>query len=279
MSEHDAVRRQQRRRGGRTARRPAQRLPRRHRNPPRGPDQYPARPTRPVSRAALQRIHRRTRRRRARRARSASPRAPSTATTWWSEPTGCTRPSDGSRSVPSSSFCATSASTSRSAALPDYTPAGRHNPMYNFPGHLTGIAAYNDKALAVFMFRSAWIDYDYHDLEAQKRILADAFAGHTEWRVPELVDAAVAGPGTLLRLRQPDSHAHLAPRPRRPRRGRRTLRLQPFRSRDQPGPDRRLVSRPGPAATTPATWRRRRAVRTRPAAARHPLAGDRRARR
>jgi 2-polyprenyl-6-methoxyphenol hydroxylase-like FAD-dependent oxidoreductase len=80
------------------------------------------------------------------------------------------------------------------AELPDYTPTGRNNPMYNFPGHMTGIAAYNDKALAVFMFRSPWIDYDYHDLAAQKRILADAFAGHGEWRVRELVDAALRDP-------------------------------------------------------------------------------------
>jgi 2-polyprenyl-6-methoxyphenol hydroxylase-like FAD-dependent oxidoreductase len=80
------------------------------------------------------------------------------------------------------------------AELPGYTPDGRNNPMYNYPGHLTGIAAYNDKALAVFMFRSPWIDYDYHDLDAQKRILADAFAGHDEWRVPELVEAAVRDP-------------------------------------------------------------------------------------
>ncbi|OBG96525.1 monooxygenase [Mycobacterium sp. E3251] len=80
------------------------------------------------------------------------------------------------------------------AALPNYTPNGRINPMYNFPGHLIGIAAYNDKALAVFMFRSDWIEYDYHDLDAQKRILTDAFAGHTEWRIPQLLDAAVADP-------------------------------------------------------------------------------------
>jgi 2-polyprenyl-6-methoxyphenol hydroxylase-like FAD-dependent oxidoreductase len=77
------------------------------------------------------------------------------------------------------------------AALPDYTPTGRNNPMYNFPGHLAGIATYNDKALAVFMFRSSWIDYDYHDLAAQKQILADAFSGHNEWRIPELIKAAV----------------------------------------------------------------------------------------
>jgi 2-polyprenyl-6-methoxyphenol hydroxylase-like FAD-dependent oxidoreductase len=80
------------------------------------------------------------------------------------------------------------------AELSDYAPAGHHNPMYNFPGRLTGIAAYNDKALAVFMFRSPWVDYDYHDLDAQQRILADAYAGHNEWKVPELVSAAVQDP-------------------------------------------------------------------------------------
>ena len=83
------------------------------------------------------------------------------------------------------------------AALPDWpiqAPTVRHNPMYNFPGHMTGIAAYNDKALAVFMFRSPWIDYDYHDLAAQKQILTDAFAGHSEWRIPELINAAVQDP-------------------------------------------------------------------------------------
>jgi 2-polyprenyl-6-methoxyphenol hydroxylase-like FAD-dependent oxidoreductase len=80
------------------------------------------------------------------------------------------------------------------AELPGYTPVGRINPMYNYPGHLAGIAAYNDKALAVFMFRSDWIDYDYRDLAAQKRILTDAFAGHSEWKVPELISAAEQDP-------------------------------------------------------------------------------------
>jgi 2-polyprenyl-6-methoxyphenol hydroxylase-like FAD-dependent oxidoreductase len=79
------------------------------------------------------------------------------------------------------------------AALPDRpteAPVVRRNPMYNFPGHLIGIAAYNAKALAVFMFRSSWVDYDYHDLADQQRILADAFAGHGEWKVQELIHAA-----------------------------------------------------------------------------------------
>jgi 2-polyprenyl-6-methoxyphenol hydroxylase-like FAD-dependent oxidoreductase len=80
------------------------------------------------------------------------------------------------------------------ADLPGYAGTGRDNPLYNYPGHLIGIAAYNDKALAVFIFRSPWIDYDYHDLAAQKQILIDAFAGHDEWKIPELLDAARKDP-------------------------------------------------------------------------------------
>lgn len=76
------------------------------------------------------------------------------------------------------------------ADLPGYVQADRRNPMYNAPGRMAGIATYRDKALAVFMFRSRWIDYDYHDLNAQKQILRDAFNGHADWKVPELLDAA-----------------------------------------------------------------------------------------
>jgi 2-polyprenyl-6-methoxyphenol hydroxylase-like FAD-dependent oxidoreductase len=76
------------------------------------------------------------------------------------------------------------------ADLPGYAQLDRQNPMYNFPGHLIGIATYRDKALGTFMFRSSWIDYDYHDLAAQQQILLDAFAGHTEWKVPDLLDNA-----------------------------------------------------------------------------------------
>jgi 2-polyprenyl-6-methoxyphenol hydroxylase-like FAD-dependent oxidoreductase len=76
------------------------------------------------------------------------------------------------------------------ADLPNYAQPDRRNPMYNFPGHLIGIAAYRDKALGVFMFRSSWIDYDYHDAAAQQQILVGAFAGHTEWKIRDLLDAA-----------------------------------------------------------------------------------------
>lgn len=80
------------------------------------------------------------------------------------------------------------------ANLPQYHASGAPNPIYNFPGHMAGIVTYRDVALAVLSFRSSWIDYDYHDLDAQKRILREEFAGHDRWRVPELLDAACADP-------------------------------------------------------------------------------------
>ncbi|MGB3481958.1 MAG: FAD-dependent monooxygenase [Mycobacterium sp.] len=80
------------------------------------------------------------------------------------------------------------------AELPGHMPEGRTNPLYNFPGHLIGLATYNSTALAVFMFRSPWIEYDYHDLAAQKQILIETYGNHDEWRVPELLDAARQDP-------------------------------------------------------------------------------------
>ena len=80
------------------------------------------------------------------------------------------------------------------AHAPDYHATGTPNPIYNFPGHLAGIFTYRDVTLAVLNFRSSWIDYDYHDLDAQKRILTAEFGGHKRWRVPELLDAACRDP-------------------------------------------------------------------------------------
>jgi 2-polyprenyl-6-methoxyphenol hydroxylase-like FAD-dependent oxidoreductase len=66
--------------------------------------------------------------------------------------------------------------------------------LHNVPGRMAGIARFKGKALAIFTFRSEWLDYDYRDLDAQKEILIDAFAGHTSWKIPELLDAARADP-------------------------------------------------------------------------------------
>ena len=66
--------------------------------------------------------------------------------------------------------------------------------MFNSPGLMAGITGYQDKALAVFLFRSPWIDYDYRDLDAQKKLLTDAFAGQRDWRIDELLEAALVDP-------------------------------------------------------------------------------------
>jgi len=68
------------------------------------------------------------------------------------------------------------------------------NSIYNVPRRMAGIFRYKSKAVAVFQFRSEPIDYDHHDLDAQKKILIDAFAGYQSWRIPELLDAARADP-------------------------------------------------------------------------------------
>jgi 2-polyprenyl-6-methoxyphenol hydroxylase-like FAD-dependent oxidoreductase len=68
------------------------------------------------------------------------------------------------------------------------------NSIYNVPRRMAGIFRYKGKAVAVFQFRSEPIDYDHHDLDAQKKILIDAFAGYRSWRIPELLDAARADP-------------------------------------------------------------------------------------
>ncbi|MBA0048540.1 FAD-dependent monooxygenase [Mycobacteroides sp. LB1] len=78
--------------------------------------------------------------------------------------------------------------------LTGYQVDGAPNPIYNFPGHMAGIVTYRDVALAVLTFRSPWIDYEYQDLDTQKRILTEEFDGHGRWRVPELLDAACRDP-------------------------------------------------------------------------------------
>lgn len=80
------------------------------------------------------------------------------------------------------------------AELPDEARTDQLNPVYNFPGHVAIILRCKDRALAYLSFRSDLIDYDYHDLDAQKKILIDAFADRTEWKIPRLLDAVRADP-------------------------------------------------------------------------------------
>jgi 2-polyprenyl-6-methoxyphenol hydroxylase-like FAD-dependent oxidoreductase len=63
--------------------------------------------------------------------------------------------------------------------------------MHNSPGKVAGIHRYHDDACAFFMFRSPTLSYDYHDLDQQKKLLIEAFAGET-WLVPKLLDTVRA---------------------------------------------------------------------------------------
>ncbi len=80
------------------------------------------------------------------------------------------------------------------AALPDEARTEGVNSIHNVPRRLAGTFWYKDRAVAVFQFRSEPLDYDRRDLDAQKKIVIDAFAGHRSWRIPELLDAVRADP-------------------------------------------------------------------------------------
>jgi len=68
--------------------------------------------------------------------------------------------------------------------------------IYNEPGKMAGVyrSGNHAGAKAYFAFRRrAPLTYDYRDVEEQKRLLSEAFAG-MPWRVPELLDSALADP-------------------------------------------------------------------------------------
>ncbi|MFE6446200.1 FAD-dependent monooxygenase [Nocardiopsis dassonvillei] len=81
------------------------------------------------------------------------------------------------------------------AALPGEARSEGVNSIHNVPSRMAGTFWYKDRAVAVFQFRSEPLDYDRHDLDAQKKIVIDAFAEHRSWRIPELLDAVRADPG------------------------------------------------------------------------------------
>ncbi|HSX02496.1 MAG TPA: FAD-dependent monooxygenase [Candidatus Saccharimonadia bacterium] len=65
--------------------------------------------------------------------------------------------------------------------------------MYTLPGKTAGLysARGNTQAKALLMFKSAPLQYDRHDIAAQKQLVAQAFAGQTGWEVPRLLEAMV----------------------------------------------------------------------------------------
>ncbi|GAB2540197.1 FAD-dependent monooxygenase [Nocardia heshunensis] len=66
---------------------------------------------------------------------------------------------------------------------------------YNSPGKIAGSysARNNTEAKAIFAWASEPLDYDYRDADAQRRILADAFAGEG-WEAPRLLAALPDAP-------------------------------------------------------------------------------------
>ncbi|WP_155370780.1 FAD-dependent monooxygenase [Catellatospora vulcania] len=68
--------------------------------------------------------------------------------------------------------------------------------MYNLPGKMAGIyrSGNHAQAKAYFIFRSGVLTYDHRDVDQHKRLVRDAFAGETSWRIRDLLAAALADP-------------------------------------------------------------------------------------
>jgi 2-polyprenyl-6-methoxyphenol hydroxylase-like FAD-dependent oxidoreductase len=63
--------------------------------------------------------------------------------------------------------------------------------MHNSPGRVAGVYSFHEHATGFFMFRSPELSYDRHDLDQQRKLLLDEFAGEG-WHVPRLLDAVRA---------------------------------------------------------------------------------------
>jgi len=80
--------------------------------------------------------------------------------------------------------------------LPNHLGLGRGSLLYNVPGKLASIGGdYRDptKASAFVAFASPHIDYDRHDLDQQRGIIREVFAG-LGWQVPRLLAAVDEAP-------------------------------------------------------------------------------------
>jgi 2-polyprenyl-6-methoxyphenol hydroxylase-like FAD-dependent oxidoreductase len=80
--------------------------------------------------------------------------------------------------------------------LPNYLNLGRESLLYNLPGKLASVGGHHrdpTRASTPFVFASPPLDYDRHDLEQQKKLLADGFTG-VGWEVPTLLDALWEAP-------------------------------------------------------------------------------------
>jgi 2-polyprenyl-6-methoxyphenol hydroxylase-like FAD-dependent oxidoreductase len=73
--------------------------------------------------------------------------------------------------------------------LPNDLRAGPTPQQYNVPGRMASIAADQrdpGRAGALLVFASPRLDYGWHDMEQQKKLVADAFTG-LRWHVPHLL--------------------------------------------------------------------------------------------
>jgi 2-polyprenyl-6-methoxyphenol hydroxylase-like FAD-dependent oxidoreductase len=68
--------------------------------------------------------------------------------------------------------------------------------MYNLPGKMAGIyrSGNHAQAKALFIFRSGPLAYDHRDAGQHKRLLSDAFAGESSWKIKELLAGTLADP-------------------------------------------------------------------------------------
>lgn len=77
-------------------------------------------------------------------------------------------------------------------AAADHIQTGRPKStgiVYRELGKQAVIFQFKDAANAILVFRAPKLDWDYRDHERPKQILREYFAGNTNWKIPEMLDA------------------------------------------------------------------------------------------
>ncbi|TYP73322.1 FAD-dependent monooxygenase [Paenibacillus methanolicus] len=76
-------------------------------------------------------------------------------------------------------------------AAPNHLNLDHQQRFYAIPGKTAGMYSTraNTEAKGLFVFKSAPLPYDRHDIEAQKKLVADAFGIETGWETPRLLQA------------------------------------------------------------------------------------------
>jgi 2-polyprenyl-6-methoxyphenol hydroxylase-like FAD-dependent oxidoreductase len=64
--------------------------------------------------------------------------------------------------------------------------------VLNTPGRMVMLRSDGTSTSALLGFRSAWIDYDFRDVESQRQIVREAFDGMDDWVAPAAVAEVVA---------------------------------------------------------------------------------------